>query len=365
MALLLSDEEVQELLTVEMCLESLEKAYRELAQDWAINSPRCDVITADPGSANQEPCHGLKTMGGTVRGFNVGAIRINSDVLTWPSSGSGMKRVKVPRAAGNRYVGLVLLFSLETGELLSLFPDASLQRMRVASTSALGAKYLARTDASRLGIYGSGWQAGAHLLAYAKVRDIKEIRVYSTNAERCRSFCREMSIAVGQEVRPVKAPEEVAEASDMMVACTNSLERVILGKWVREGQYLSSVKPGELDQEAYDRCDLIVMHTHQLEPVEFLANGSRPAPPGLIKERSSFLPADFKGINWEELPLIEDVIVGKVPGRTSERQIICFNNNLGIGVQFAAVGQAVYHKAKKAGKGKELPTEWFSQLNHP
>jgi alanine dehydrogenase len=365
MTLFLSDEEVRELLTVEMCLENLEQAYRELGQGLAISSPRCDVITANPESSNQEPCHGLKTMTGSVSGFNVGAIRINSDVLTWPSSSHGVKRVKVPRAPGHRYTGLVLLFSLETGELLALFPDASIQRMRVGTTSALGAKYLARKEASSLGLYGSGWQAGSHLMAFTRVRPVREIKVYSPTRDRCEAFCKEMEPFAKCAVLPMKNPEEVMKDADMVMAATNSLEHVIRGKWVEKGMYLCSVKPGEIDQEAYDRCDLIVMHTHQLEPNHYLANGGRPDPPGFVKERASFLPAGFKGIEWRRLPLLSDVVLGREPARTSEDQIICFSNNLGIGVQFAAVGQAIYRKAKEEGKGKELPTEWFSQLNHP
>jgi len=304
-------------------------------------------------------------MAGAVSGFKVGAIRINSDVLTWPSSDYGVKRVKVPKAPGTRYTGLVLLFSLETGELLSLFPDASIQRMRVGTTSALGAKYLARKDARTLGIYGSGWQAGSHLMTFSKVRNLRQIKVYSPNAERCRAFCKDMEPHAKCDVIPVKKPEDVMKGSDMVMACTNSLDHVILGKWVEKGMYLCSVKPGELDQEAYDRCDLIVMHTHQLEPYHYLANGGREEPAGFVKERKSFLPAGFKGIAWDRLPLLSDVILGKCPTRASDDQVICFSNNLGTGMQFAAVGQAIYHKAKKEGIGKEMPTEWFSQLNHP
>lgn len=365
MTLLLSDEEVGQLLTVEMCLESLEKAYQELGQGWAANSPRCDVVTATPQGENQEPCHGLKSMTGAIAGFKVGAIRINSDVITWPSSDHGVKRVKVPKAPGNRYTGLVLLFSFETGELLSISPDASIQRMRVATTSALGAKYLARKNARSLGVYGSGWQAGAHVMAYTKVRDIKGIKVYSPNWNRCREFCQQVQPQAGCEVLPVKAPEEVMKNSDIVVGCTNSLEHVILGKWVRKGMHLSCVKPHELDQEAYNRCDLIVMHTHQLEPYHYMANGGLEEPPGLVKERKSYLPGVFKGIEWTRLPLLSDVILGKIPGRESDDQITCFNNNLGLGMQFAAVAQAVYKKAKEKGIGREMPTEWFSQLNHP
>lgn len=365
MTLLLSDEEVGEFLTVDMCLESLEKSYQELGRGWAVNSDRCDVITATPESKNQEPCHGLKSMTGAIAGFKVAAIRINSDVITWPSSDQGVKRVKVPKAPGNRYTGLVLLFSMETGELLSISPDASMQRMRVATTSALGAKYLARKNARTLGIYGSGWQAGAHALAYTKVRDIKEIKVYSPNSNRCREFCQQVQTQVKCEVLPAKAPEEVMKTSDMVVSCTNSLEHVILGERVRKGMHLSCVKPHEIDQEAYNRCDLIVMHTRQLEPVHYLAVGGNEQPPGLIKERKSYLPGVFKGIEWTKLPLISDVILGKIPGRADDDQTTCFNNNLGMGTQFAAVAQAVYRKAKEEGKGREMPTEWFSQLNHP
>ena len=365
MTLLLTDEEVRDLLTVEMCLESLEEAYRELGEGWAINSPRCDIITASPQTPNQEPCHGLKSMGGSVAGFRVGALRINSDVLTWPSSDHGFKRVKVPKAMGNRYTGLVLLFSLETGELLSISPDASIQRMRVGTTSALGAKYLARKNASSFGLFGSGWQAGSHLMAFSKVRPIKKVKVYSPNWDRCRAFCTEMEPSVKCEVIPVRKPEEAMKGSEMVMAATNSLEHVILGKWVEKGMYLCSVKPGELDQDAYNRCDLIVMHTHQLEPEHFLANGGQAEPPGFVRERKSFFPTGFTGIAWDKLPLLSDVIRGRGPDRTSDDQIICFSNNLGVGMQFAAVGQAVYRKAKESGKGRELPTEWFSQLNHP
>jgi hypothetical protein len=128
--------------------------------------------------------------------------------------------------------------------------------------------------------------------------------------------------------------------------------------------YLSSVKAGELDQAAYDRCDVIVMHGRQLEPVDILVNGGQPVPAGLTKERKSYLPGDFQGIEWEKLPELSDVIQWKAPGRESPSQIICFCNNMGMGIQFAAVGQAIYRKALAQGRGRELPSEWFSQVHH-
>jgi len=367
--LLLSDEQVQELISADMCLESLEQAYGESGQGWAGSSRRTDIVTAHAAHDDQEPCHGLKSMMGVVSGVKIGAIRINSDIITWPASTAGIKRVKLPRAPGERYVALVLLFSIETGELLSLFPDASIQRMRVGATSALGAKYLSRKNSEVLGIYGSGWQAGAHLMATLKVRNIKKAIVYSPNRDRCRAFCQQMGASLQLEAEPARKPEDVLRVSDIVMSCTNSLEYVILGKHLREGVHICSVKPGEIDPKAYERADVLILNTRQTGPEDFLINGGREMPPGYVKERKSYIygfdPGAHGRIEWQGLPLLSDVISGKGPGRESDGQITCFCNNLGIGMQFAAVGHAVYRAAKEQGIGQELPSEWFSQLNHP
>src|SRR5260370_7742466 len=86
-------------------------------------------------------------MNGVVRDLGVAAVRINSDILTWPASAQGVKRVKVPSAPHARYVGLVLLFSTATGEPLAIYPDGVVQRMRTGAPSGLAAKYLPRQDA--------------------------------------------------------------------------------------------------------------------------------------------------------------------------------------------------------------------------
>jgi hypothetical protein len=65
-------------------------------------------------------------MMGVVSGLKIGALRLNSDIITWPLTDDGIKRVKVPQVPGKRYVALVLLFNMETGELLCMFPDASI-----------------------------------------------------------------------------------------------------------------------------------------------------------------------------------------------------------------------------------------------
>jgi alanine dehydrogenase len=362
--LVLTDEELSEILTPEMAIESLEKTYRTIDDGWSGDGRRCDLITANRQSPDQTPCHGLKTMAGSISDEKVVALRINSDIITWPQTPNGVKRVKVPKAPGNRYTGLVMLFSSETGQLLSMFPDASIQRMRVAATCAIGIKHLARDDAGILGIYGSGWQAGAHVMTAVTVRPIEKIIVYSPNAANREKFCLEMAALTGINATPSAEPAKVAKA-DIVLACTNSLDPVILGHTVQPGSYLSCVKPGELDKAAYARCDRVVLHSRQSEPIETFLNGGQGDPPGLVKERSSYISRNTGDVNWSELSLIEEIVQGKAPGRQTPDETICFCNNIGRGIQFASVGYALYRKAIQEKRGRDLSSEWFSQLNHP
>ncbi|MGH9782602.1 MAG: ornithine cyclodeaminase family protein, partial [Terriglobia bacterium] len=64
---------------------------------------------------------------------------------------------------------------------------------------------------------------------------------------------------------------------------------------------------------------------------------------------------------WDQIHEIQDLLVGKVSGRTRPDQITVCNNNTGAGTQFAAVGAAVVKRARAMGLGKEIPTEWFLQ----
>jgi hypothetical protein len=77
-------------------------------------------------------------MDGIVPGLGVGAVRINSDIVSWPVRDGTVRREKIPAAPGERWVGLVLLFSMETGEPLAIFPDGYLQRLRVGAANGLG-----------------------------------------------------------------------------------------------------------------------------------------------------------------------------------------------------------------------------------
>jgi ornithine cyclodeaminase/alanine dehydrogenase-like protein (mu-crystallin family) len=353
--LLLSNDEIARLVTMPECIATLENAYRDLAAGRGTNRRRSDSFV---GAGREGALYSLKSMDGIAAG--VGAVRINSDVVTWPTRAATARREKLAAAPGGRWVGLVLLFSVETGEPLAIFPDGVLQRLRVGATNGIAARYLAREDASQVGLIGAGWQAGGQLMAIAGVRTVRGVRCYATSPEHVRAFAREWSATLELNVAPVGSAEEAVRGADIVLCATSAIEHVFFARWIAPGMHLSSIKRPELEPAAIRGADRVVIHTREATPQQVLAAGIE-------------VPEATAGKGWrlnEEidfaaLPELKDLVAGTVPGRARADEVTCFLNNIGMGFQFAAVGALLHRKARAAGAGRELPTDWFTQDVHP
>jgi ornithine cyclodeaminase/alanine dehydrogenase-like protein (mu-crystallin family) len=352
--LVLTNDEVARLLGIEDCMAALEPMYRDYANGQALLSPRVDNIApaTHPGGY-----YGFKHMGGTWPARSIQALRINSDVVTHPLVAGKPRRVKQPLAPGRdgkgRWVGLVLLFSTETGALLAMFPDGVMQRLRVGAASGLALRHLAREDVSTLALIGTGWQAGAQLMAALAVRKFREVRVYSPRPESRDAFA-----AQYRNVKPVASAEACVEGADVILAATSSMVRVIEPKWLRPGMHVGCIKTQEIDAEVLGRCNRVFVHTRQqAKQISNVMQGT----PNARKESD--------GGWWKDpahsYPDLGDLLAGKAPGRREASEITCFANNVGTGLQFAAAGAAVLEKARRMKIGTELPDDWFSEDVHP
>ncbi|MCH8916607.1 MAG: hypothetical protein IIC52_00965 [Proteobacteria bacterium] len=75
--------------------------------------------------------------------------------------------------------------------------------------------------------------------------------------------------------------------------------------------------------------------------------------------------ADIAHLDFTKMPVLTDLIAGHAKGRQGADEVTCLINNFGLGIQFAAIGASVLDRAKEAGLGHQLPTEWFTQTVHP
>jgi alanine dehydrogenase len=330
--LVLSNDDVARLLSIEDCMAALEPMYRDYAAARALLSPRVDNIAPTRLAGGY---YAFKHMGGTWPAQGVQALRINSDVITHPLIDGKPRRVKKPMAGG-RWVGLVLLFSTETGALLAMFPDGVMQRLRVGAASGLGLKHLAREDASTLALIGSGWQAGAQLMAARAVRKFREVRVYSPRRESREKFAAENHVICAGSA------EACVQGADVILAATSSMVRVIEPHWLQPGMHVGCIKSQEIDGALLDRCDRVFVHDRQQ-----------------AKQYNNVMARKSR------YPDLGELLSGTAPGRQRTQEITCFANNVGTGLQFAAAGAYLLRKAREQSAGTELPDDWFTEDVHP
>ena len=349
MTLILNNDEIQQALNVKDCLEVMEETYRELATSQAVNRPTSHSYL--PHSLAQTT-YSFKSVDGGVKKFGVLALRITSDVVREKSVNNSVRLEKLPLAGAGHFLGLVQLFSVETGELLAIMPDGFIQQIRVGVISALGAKALSRQNSNVLALIGSGGQARSHFRFLTSVRPIKRVKIYSPNPDHRKAFAAQME-------RETEIPTEVAESAeaavhdcDIVCSATNSSRPVISANWLEPGMHYNAIREFEMDEAALEKSDVVAIHTRFGGIQHFQPPGTEKDLPGVRREKPR---------EWSRYPEIQDLLVGRAVGRTDDKQITFFLNNVGTGVQFAAIGYCAFRAAKEKGLGKEIPTDWFLQ----
>src|SRR6516164_6485125 len=212
--LLLNENEVRRLLTMEMALEAVEQGLRKMALDEAHIIPRHRAVTDHAM---------LHVMGATAKSLGVMGAKVYATSRKGPPA------------------FLASLFDGKTGALLALIQADYLGQVRTGAASGIATRYMSRPDAQEVGIFGSGKQARTQLEAMCKVRKIRRASVFSPHEERRKEFAAEMSARCEIEVVPVARPEQAAEDKDIIITATTSREPVLSGQWVAQGTHINAI----------------------------------------------------------------------------------------------------------------------------
>jgi ornithine cyclodeaminase/alanine dehydrogenase-like protein (mu-crystallin family) len=310
--LLLNENEVRQLLTMEMALEAVEAGFRKQGLDEAQNVPRTRCQTDHAM---------LHVLSGAAKTLGV----------------MGYKAYTTSKQGAQFHVGI---FDGKSGALTAILQADYLGQVRTGAASGIATKYLARPESAEVGLYGAGKQAAQQLVAVCKVRPIKRIQVYSRNEANRSKFCTEMSALCQVLVEPVANPADAARHKDIVITATNSRD-VLQGEWLAEGTHLNVigsnfVSKAEVDAETMRRSKPIVVDS---------------------KDQAHFEAGDFhqaleKGaLQWSNIVELGTVLVGRAPGRKSPDEISLFKS-LGIALEDITTAAKVVAKAKEAGVGR-------------
>lgn len=316
MTLFITEQDVEQLLSIRAAIPVIEEVFRAAGEGTAENPPRYRMpmkkgfMQFGPAALHAKQVAGFKL---------------------WANFGSPLKQV------------WDFLYSMETGELLAIIQAHSISKFRTGAATAVAVKHLSPSEASVVGMYGSGRQAEAQLEAVCAVREIRTVAVYSRTREKLEAFCRKMAHKLKIEVIPVAGPQLVPRNADIVVTITQSETPVLYGDWITRpclvvGAGANHWHEREIDETLVERAKMVVVDEKEHSKVE---SGDLlwPIAHGLLR--------------WDQVWNLGDVVVGRAPVPDFKAGTILFESH-GLAIEDVAIAAKAYELAKAQGLGTDI-----------
>lgn len=241
------------------------------------------------------------------------------------------------------HLATILLMDPDTGALQAVMDGRYITEARTAAVSAVSARHLARAEASTLAIIGSGVQARSHLEAYAEVRTLTRVRIWSPRDTSRQRFVDDMQGRVAARLEAVGSAEEAVAGADMVVLVTSSPTPVVQDAWIAPGTHVVSV--GACRPDHREMAPALVARAR-------LYVDSRAAAlieSGDIVQGIAEGRFDAAHVAGE----LGELVLGRIEGRRSSDEITIFKS-LGMAVEDVVAADLVLQKAVDTGAGTIL-----------
>jgi alanine dehydrogenase len=313
--IVLSQEDVEELLDLDALVDALADAHRELSEGKASMPPRIAAFAERNGLLGAMPAY-------------------------LPSAGLACKLVSLFPENRDRHThqALIAVFDQTNGTPIALMDGTYITATRTAAGSALATRLLAREDARVLAVLGAGVQARTHADALRRVRQFDEVRVASRDRDRAEAVAAEIGATA------VSSFEEAVRGADVVAATTHATEPVVLREWLAPGAHVNSVGA---NPAGAGEVDPALVRDAAVVAVEYRESTLAPPPAGA---------AEFRDGAPGNVVELGELVAGTRPGRTSPEQISLYKS-VGVAVQDAAAAALVLAAARERSVGREIELE--------
>ena len=244
-------------------------------------------------------------------------------------------------------IGQVLLIDGETGVVKALMDGTYVTALRTAAASGAAFELFGVKNAEVGAVIGTGSQAMCQLEAMLSARPLKEVRVAARNYDKTKAFVQKVSeelSAYGAEIIACEDTNEAVKGADLVILVTVSGTPVCSAEYFKPGCTISAVGAYTYDMQ-------------ELDPAVF---GMGPkiyfdSEEAVLSESGDILrPLDEGTLSKDQFTGdIGDYILGKIPGRESDDEIVVFEN-VGLGALDLLTAARIYDKAVASGIG----TNW-------
>jgi alanine dehydrogenase len=218
-------------------------------------------------------------------------------------------------------MALLVLIDPVNGYPRALLNATGLTDLRTGAAGAVAARYLARTDATVVGMVGAGRQAKAQLEALACVRTIKEVKVWSRTPEHATAFA-----AIYPQYHARSLPLTEVCDCDILVTTTPSTTPIIQEEWIWAGTHINAIGADAPGKEELDPALL----NHAAVYVDDLAQAVHSGEGNVPISKRAYAVGAISGT-------IGEVVLGK-KGRIDDRSITVFDST-GLAVQDLAIAE--------------------------
>ena len=238
--------------------------------------------------------------------------------------------------------GAVLLFG-EHGELLALIDATSITAIRTAAVSAVATDVLARPDAARLAILGSGAQAASHLVAMSCVRKLSRVTLWSRNADNAERFVRFARDELHVDVYQCDTVADAVLDADIICTTTAADTPILEAELVRPGAHINAVGSGSATARELSGS-LVKNASVYVDRME-----------SALSEAGEIVLAIADGVITTEdvAGEVGAVLTGRLPGRRATTEITLFKS-VGLGAEDVASARAIYSACLKCGAGTRV-----------
>jgi len=163
----------------------------------------------------------------------------------WSDAGFlGIKTINIfPGNSARGLPGLhatYVLYDARTGVPLAMMDGNEITARRTAAASALGASFLARGDARRLLVLGTGRIARMLPAAHASVRPIDEVTVWNHRPEGAEALAAQLR-AEGWNAEAAVDLEAAVRSADIVSCATLATVPLVRGEWLAPGSHLDLI----------------------------------------------------------------------------------------------------------------------------
>lgn len=237
----------------------------------------------------------------------------------------------------------VSLYDADTGRLLLYTQANRLGQLRTGATTAVAIKHLANPNSPRLGIIGTGNQAGEQLRAAVRVQDIAEIRAYSRNPLNRQAFADQITAELGIPVTATGSNRDAVVGCEIIIGIASAETPVVLGEWLSPGATVIGAGPTSIRHQEVDAGTLLRANRRFVDSLE-------QAP----LECGDIVSAVDRGlVQWSEFHELRHVVAGNVAGRLAEDDVV-YCKLMGTGLADVAAAKALWERAEALGVGLEI-----------